>query len=101
MHEITGEDVWKLLLSKKECILLFYSMTNHFENNDLINGSHFMHPCTCQHCMGIRMQQQQSELEWLKEHQLFDRWITCLTNDVFENFMGDTGIEPVTPTVSR
>ncbi len=29
--------------------------------------------CDCEHCIAIKIQQQKSELQWLSEHQLFDR----------------------------
>ena len=29
--------------------------------------------CRCNHCQKIRKQQEESELRWIKQHQLFDR----------------------------
>ncbi|WP_320663980.1 hypothetical protein [Prochlorococcus sp. MIT 1223] len=48
-------------------------MTTSFKQKGLQNASHQSQACNCNHCMGIRRQQQESELKWLREHQLFDR----------------------------
>ena len=48
-------------------------MTGNLKEKERIGTIHLSNYCNCDHCMGIRRQQQESELNWLKQHQIFDR----------------------------
>ena len=35
--------------------------------------NHLINSCNCNHCLGVRRQQKESELRWVRLHQAFDR----------------------------
>ena len=48
-------------------------MTVQLKMKEISKGSHAVSVCNCDHCVELRRQQNESELRWVKLHQLFDR----------------------------
>tara|TARA_B100000700_G_scaffold195991_1_gene215696 strand:- start:248 stop:457 length:210 start_codon:yes stop_codon:yes gene_type:complete len=58
---------------KIKSVFLIPAMNAQLHKAVLATETNFINGCNCDHCIGIRKQQQESELKWLEQHQLFDR----------------------------
>ncbi len=48
-------------------------MTIELQEQQKVHANELINSCNCNHCLGIRRQQQESELRWVRLHQVFDR----------------------------